>query len=66
MVDTSFKLFLELYFQEMTEQTFLTQKNKLFSIISKNHIKLKLSQTNKNNKIYNSKITTESTLYTLN
>ena len=50
----------------MTEQTFLTQKNKLFSIISKNHIKLKLSQTNKNNKIYNSKIATESTLYTLN
>ena len=39
----------------MTEQTFLTQKIKLFSILSNNHIKSKLSQTNQNNKIYNSK-----------
>ena len=39
----------------MTEQPFLTQKIELFSILSKNHIKLKLSQTNQNNKIYNSK-----------
>ena len=49
------KLFLELYFQEMTEQPFLTRKIKLFSILSKIHIKSKLSQTNQNNKIYNSK-----------
>ena len=43
------------FFQKMTEQPSLTQKIKLFSILSKNHIKLKLSQTNQNNKIYNSK-----------
>ena len=35
MVDASCKLFLELYFQEMKEQPFLTRKIKLFSILSK-------------------------------
>ena len=57
------KLFLELYFQEMIEQPFLTRKIKLFSILSKIHIKSKLSQTNQNNKIYNSKIATLNTKY---
>ena len=47
--------FLDYFFQEMTEQLFLTRKIKLFSILSKNHIKSKLSQANQNNKIYNSK-----------
>ena len=47
--------FRAIFFQEMTEQLFLTRKIKLFSILSKNHIKSKLSQANQNNKIYNSK-----------
>ena len=55
MVCTYCNDFLELYLQEMTEQPFLTRKIKLFSTLSKNHIKLELSQTNQNNKIYNSK-----------
>ena len=41
MVDSSCNDFLELYFQEMTEQPFLTRNIKLFSILSKNHIKSK-------------------------
>ena len=57
MVDSSYNDFLELYFQEMTEQPFLTRKIKLFSILSKNHIK---------SKFIIQKIATESTSYTLN
>ena len=63
MVDTSCNEFLELYFQEMTEQLFLTRKIKLFSILSKNHIK---SKNIKLSKSIIQKIATESTLYTLN
>ena len=63
MVDTSCNEFLELYFQEMTEQLFLTQKIKLFSILSKYHIKSKKIKTIKS---IIQKIATESTLYTLN
>ena len=63
MVDTTCNDFLELYFQEMTEQPFLTRKIKLFSILSKNHIK---SKNIKLSKSIIQKIATESTLYTLN
>ena len=63
MVDTSCNEFLELYFQEMTEQLFLTRKIKLFSILSKYHIKSKNIKTIKS---IIQKIATESTLYTLN
>ena len=44
-MNTTCNEFLELYFQEMTEQPFLTRKIKLFSILSKNHMKSKLSHS---------------------
>ena len=47
--------FRAIFFKKCKNNPFLKQKIKLFSILSKNHIKLKLSQTNQNNKIYNSK-----------
>ena len=47
MVDTSCNDLLELYFQEMTEQPFLTRKIELFSILSKNHIKSKNIRSSK-------------------
>ena len=55
MVSTPCNLFSGMIFQKTTEQPILTRKIELFSIFSKKHIKSKLSQTNQNIKIYNSK-----------
>ena len=63
MVDTSCNDFLELYFQEMTEQPLLTQIIELFSILSKKSFKIKKYQVIK---IYNSKNCNRNKLYTLN
>ena len=53
--------FLGYFFQEMTEQPFLTRKIKLFSILSKNRIK---SKNIKSSKSIIQKIATESSLNT--
>ena len=47
--------FWAIFFSKNDRTTVFNTKIKLFLILSKNHIKSKLSHTNQNNKIYNSK-----------